>query len=108
MIFFDRDAAVGKPVEKVDLHLYEVEPDRKLALLKSMLLEEDGSFLVSPSLAALECALSHSLSSLPVCQNCLLQHIGAPKVSNHAECYPPAHSRLSRPILTGFYRALPD
>ncbi len=32
--------------EKVDLHLYEVEPDRKLGLLQSMLKEEDGSFLV--------------------------------------------------------------
>jgi ATP-dependent RNA helicase RhlE len=35
-----------KPVEKVDLHLYEVEPDRKLVLLESMLGREDGSFLV--------------------------------------------------------------
>ncbi len=35
-----------KPVDKIDLHLYEVEPDRKLELLKSMLREEQGSFLV--------------------------------------------------------------
>jgi ATP-dependent RNA helicase RhlE len=35
-----------QPAEKVDLHLYEVEPDRKLGLLQSMLREEDGSFLV--------------------------------------------------------------
>ena len=35
-----------RPAEKVDLHLYEVEPDRKLGLLQSMLREEDGSFLV--------------------------------------------------------------
>jgi ATP-dependent RNA helicase RhlE len=35
-----------QPVEKIDLHLYEVEPDRKLGLLKSMLREEEGSFLV--------------------------------------------------------------
>ena len=35
-----------KPVEKIDLHLYEVEPDRKLGLLQLMLREETGSFLV--------------------------------------------------------------
>jgi ATP-dependent RNA helicase RhlE len=35
-----------KPVEKIDLHLYEVEPDRKLGLLQMMLREENGSFLV--------------------------------------------------------------
>jgi ATP-dependent RNA helicase RhlE len=35
-----------KPVEQVDLHLYEVEQDRKLGLLHSMLRENDGSFLV--------------------------------------------------------------
>ena len=41
--------AVGsttKPIEKIDLHLYEVEQDRKLGLLESMLREEEGSFLV--------------------------------------------------------------
>jgi len=35
-----------RPVEKIDLHLYEVEPDRKLGLLQMMLREETGSFLV--------------------------------------------------------------
>jgi len=41
--------AVGsttRPIEKVDLHLYEVEPDRKLGLLESMLRQQEGSFLV--------------------------------------------------------------
>ena len=41
--------AVGsttKPIEKVNLHLYEVEQDRKLGLLESMLRREEGSFLV--------------------------------------------------------------
>jgi len=41
--------AVGsttKPIEKVDLHLYEVEQDRKLGLLESMLRQQEGSFLV--------------------------------------------------------------
>jgi ATP-dependent RNA helicase RhlE len=41
--------AVGsttKPIEKVDLHLYEVEQDRKLGLLEKMLRHEQGSFLV--------------------------------------------------------------
>jgi ATP-dependent RNA helicase RhlE len=41
--------AVGsatKPIEMVDLHLYEVEQDRKLGLLEKMLRQEQGSFLV--------------------------------------------------------------
>jgi ATP-dependent RNA helicase RhlE len=47
-----RDAvrvAVGsatRPIEKVELHLYEVEQDRKLGLLERMLRQEQGSFLV--------------------------------------------------------------
>ena len=47
-----RDAvriAVGsttKPIERVELHLYEVEQDRKLGLLSRMLREQQGSFLV--------------------------------------------------------------
>jgi len=35
-----------KPSEHVDLHLYEVEHDRKLGLLEKMLQDERGSFLV--------------------------------------------------------------
>ncbi len=35
-----------KPTEQVDLHYYEVEQDRKLDLLHSMLGREEGSFLV--------------------------------------------------------------
>jgi ATP-dependent RNA helicase RhlE len=35
-----------KPSEHVDLHVYEVEQDRKLGLLESMLEQERGSFLV--------------------------------------------------------------
>ena len=41
--------AVGqptKPCEQVDLHVYEVEQDRKLSLLNHMLRSEEGSFLV--------------------------------------------------------------
>ena len=47
-----RDAvrvAVGsttKPIEQVELHLYEVEQDRKLGLLSRMLRDQQGSFLV--------------------------------------------------------------
>src|SRR5579862_3037947 len=40
--------AVGsatKPIAKVELHLYEVEQDRKLGLLTSLLRTEQGSFL---------------------------------------------------------------
>lgn len=35
-----------KPAEQVDLHVYEVEQDRKLPLLQSMIDKESGSFLV--------------------------------------------------------------
>src|SRR5579872_369188 len=35
-----------KPAEHIDLHVYEVEQDRKLSLLDRMLKQEKGSFLV--------------------------------------------------------------
>jgi ATP-dependent RNA helicase RhlE len=38
--------SITKPIDKVELHVYEVEQDRKLGLLASMLRDQDGSFLV--------------------------------------------------------------
>ena len=38
--------STSKPVELIDLHLYEVEPDRKLGLLQFLMESEQGSFLV--------------------------------------------------------------
>ena len=38
--------SISKPIEQVELHLYEVEQDRKLGLLEKMLGQEQGSFLV--------------------------------------------------------------
>src|SRR5258708_3517483 len=38
--------STSKPAEQVDLHVYEVEQDRKLSLLEKMLQEQTGSFLV--------------------------------------------------------------
>jgi ATP-dependent RNA helicase RhlE len=38
--------SISKPIEQVELHLYEVEQDRKLGLLERMLGQEQGSFLV--------------------------------------------------------------
>lgn len=38
--------SVTKPAEHIELHVYEVEQDRKLSLLEKMLQEERGSFLV--------------------------------------------------------------
>jgi ATP-dependent RNA helicase RhlE len=38
--------SLTKPPEHIDLHVYEVEQDRKLSLLEKMLDEERGSFLV--------------------------------------------------------------
>jgi ATP-dependent RNA helicase RhlE len=38
--------SITKPNDHVDLHLFEVEQDRKFGLLEMMLTEEQGSFLV--------------------------------------------------------------
>jgi ATP-dependent RNA helicase RhlE len=38
--------ASTKPAEQVNLHLYEIDQDRKLSLLTKLLLDEQGSFLV--------------------------------------------------------------
>ena len=38
--------SITKPAEKIDMHVYEVEQDRKLALLNHLLVGEQGSFLV--------------------------------------------------------------
>jgi ATP-dependent RNA helicase RhlE len=38
--------STSKPVDKVDLHLYEVDQDRKLGLLHQLIEAEDGLFLV--------------------------------------------------------------
>jgi ATP-dependent RNA helicase RhlE len=38
--------AITKPMERIDLHVYEVEQDRKFSLLQKLLREEPGSFLV--------------------------------------------------------------
>jgi len=38
--------ATTKPIESIDLHIYEVEQDRKLSLLRQLLREQAGSFLV--------------------------------------------------------------
>lgn len=38
--------SVTKPADKVEMHVYQVEQDRKLALLHHLLQENDGSFLV--------------------------------------------------------------
>ncbi|MCU1235779.1 MAG: box helicase domain protein [Candidatus Solibacter sp.] len=38
--------SISKPSEQVELHLYEVDQDRKFGLLEMMLREEQGSFLV--------------------------------------------------------------
>ena len=37
---------ISKPVEQVDLHVYEVDADRKLGLLEVMLQEQPGQYLV--------------------------------------------------------------
>jgi ATP-dependent RNA helicase RhlE len=38
--------SISKPADKIDMHVYEVDQDRKLALLHHLLVTNDGSFLV--------------------------------------------------------------
>jgi ATP-dependent RNA helicase RhlE len=38
--------AITKPGEDIDLHVYEIDQQRKLGLLRAMLAKEEGSFLV--------------------------------------------------------------
>jgi len=38
--------ATTKPMDRIDLHVYEVAQDHKLSLLKNLLRQEAGSFLV--------------------------------------------------------------
>lgn len=38
--------AATQPIDRIDLHVYEVEQDRKLSLLEKLLRQEAGSFLV--------------------------------------------------------------
>jgi ATP-dependent RNA helicase RhlE len=38
--------SVSKPADRIDMHVYEVEQDRKLALLNHLLATSEGSFLV--------------------------------------------------------------
>ena len=38
--------SISKPADKIDMHVYEVEQDRKLALLHHLLVSSQGSFLV--------------------------------------------------------------
>jgi ATP-dependent RNA helicase RhlE len=38
--------AITKPAEDIDLHVYEIDQQKKLGLLRAMLAKEEGSFLV--------------------------------------------------------------
>jgi ATP-dependent RNA helicase RhlE len=38
--------SISKPADKIDMHVYEVDQDRKLALLHHLLVSGEGSFLV--------------------------------------------------------------
>jgi ATP-dependent RNA helicase RhlE len=51
-----------KPAEEVDLHFYEVEQDRKLDLLHSLLRRQEGSFLVFARTKRSAERLAHRLS----------------------------------------------
>ncbi len=63
---FDVNAAggdVGGYGANIDLHLYEVDQDRKLGLLEKMLVDETGSFLVFAKTSTVRTASLIRLSS---------------------------------------------
>jgi ATP-dependent RNA helicase RhlE len=90
--------AVGsttKPIEKVDLHLYEVEQDRKLGLLESMLRQEGGSFLVFARTKHGVDRLSRKLS-----------HGGVKTAAIHGDRSQNQRSQALRGFQEGYYRVL--
>ncbi len=90
--------AVGsttKPIEKVDLHVYEVEQDRKLGLLESMLRQEAGSFLVFAR-------TKHGVDRLSK----KLSHGGVKTAAIHGDRSQNQRNQALRGFQEGYYRVL--
>jgi len=84
-----------KPIEKVDLHLYEVEQDRKLGLLESMLRQEEGSFLVFAR-------TKHGVDRLSK----KLSHGGVKTAAIHGDRSQNQRNQALRGFQEGYYRVL--
>ncbi len=90
--------AVGsttKPIEKVALHVYEVEQDRKLGLLESMLRQEEGSFLVFAR-------TKHGVDRLSK----RLSHGGVKTAAIHGDRSQNQRNQALRGFQEGYYRVL--
>jgi ATP-dependent RNA helicase RhlE len=87
--------SITKPVAKIDLHLYEVEPDRKLGLLQMMLREESGSFLVFTRTKHGADRLSRKLS-----------HDGLKTAAIHGNRSQNQRNQALRGFQDGYYRVL--
>jgi ATP-dependent RNA helicase RhlE len=84
-----------KPIEQVELHLYEVEQDRKLGLLAAMLRQEEGSFLIFARTKRGAERLSHQLSAE-----------GFKTAAIHGDRSQNQRNQALEGFQTGYYRAL--
>lgn len=84
-----------KPVDRVRLHLYEVEQDRKLGLLEAMLRREEGSFLVFAR-------TKHGADRLAK----KLSHEGVKTATIHGDRSQNQRTQALRGFQEGYYRVL--
>jgi ATP-dependent RNA helicase RhlE len=84
-----------RPIENVELHLYEVEQDRKLGLLERMLRQEQGSFLVFARTRRGADRLSKKLS-----------HAGVNAAAIHGDRSQAQRNQALRGFQEGYYRVL--
>lgn len=87
--------ASTKPAEDIDLHLYEVEHDQKLGLLRSMLQQHNGSFLV----------FARTKRGTDRLANRLSRH-GVKAVGIHGDRTQNQRNQALRGFREGFYRVL--
>jgi ATP-dependent RNA helicase RhlE len=86
---------ITKPTEQVDLHVYEVEQNRKLGLLRHMLEQEQGTFLVFAR-------TKHGTDRLAK----KLAHHGVKATSIHGDRTQGQRNRALRGFQDGQYRVL--
>ena len=91
----DVGGSSAKAPEQIDLHIYEVEHDRKLGLLRHMLNEEPGSFLVFARTKHATDKLARKLSAL-----------GTRAVAMHGDRTQNQRNQALAGFRDGFYRVL--
>ncbi len=91
----DVGGSSAKAPEQIDLHIYEVEQDRKLGLLRHMLNEEPGSFLVFARTKHATDKLAKKLSAL-----------GTRAVAMHGDRTQNQRNQALAGFRDGFYRVL--